>query len=547
MKNRRISRWHWFWVAVALAAFVGEARLNAAPKSSDSAQPSTTSTIKELRRKAAERRRRIIFNNDGGDALKEMSEPTAKDLVDQRTTMLAGTQVDTLFYCTHSVGLDLFTHFTKIGTNLTTRDGHYDKNQMAELLRQGIDPLRVMLDFGKQQNIEVFWSMRMNDTHDASFHEEYGPILLKANRFKSAHPEYLLGTAKKRPKHGAWTALSYGRPEVRERVFQLVEEVCRNYDIGGINLDFLRHPVLFPSTARGEIATDEERAAMTELLTQIRKMADEVGQSRGRPILIAVRTPDSVDYCRAIGLDLERWLADDLFDLFLPSGYFQLNEWDYSVALGHKYGVKVYPSLDDSRVGDATDRVMRMTNLAYRARAADVWRAGADGVYLFNFPDFYKADNSVLRELGSPQSLARLDKDYFASVRGATKSSNGNLPFEPYLNVETLSPNNPRKIVAGKTATAKLYVGEDLERGTAADIKLRLKLRGLADADHIRVTVNGRTMKVKPGTRDWFESVLSHSDLRRGRNTIDVAVPAAQNRPVVWSDAVLEVRYAKGQ
>ncbi len=70
---------------------------------------------------------------------------------------------------------------------------------------------------------------------------------------------------------------------------------------------------------------------------------------RGRPILVAMRLPDSAEYCRAIGLDLERWLADDLLDLYIPCSYFQLNDWEYSIALGHKYGVKVYPSLDDVR------------------------------------------------------------------------------------------------------------------------------------------------------------------------------------------------------
>ena len=47
----------------------------------------------------------------------------------------------------------------------------------------------------------------------------------------------------------------------------------------------------------------------------IRTMADEVGRARGRPILIATHVPDSTEYARAIGLDLARWLADDLLEL----------------------------------------------------------------------------------------------------------------------------------------------------------------------------------------------------------------------------------------
>jgi hypothetical protein len=62
--------------------------------------------------------------------------------------------------------------------------------------------------------------------------------------------------------------------------------------------------------------------------------------------------PDSVDYCRFIGLDLEKWLGEGLTDLLVVTGYTQLNPWEDGVKLGHKYGVKVYPSLDEPRVRD---------------------------------------------------------------------------------------------------------------------------------------------------------------------------------------------------
>ncbi|MEX0643109.1 MAG: hypothetical protein WD468_10435 [Pirellulales bacterium] len=544
MNSRRILWCCCLGVAIELATLVSECRLEAAPDSSISASPPAATSIQELRRKAADRRRRIIFNNDGGDVNHTLPEVSAKGLLDQRTTMLVGTQVDSIFYCPRSVGLDSFTYFTKIGTVFTVHEDHYAENQMEALLAKDIDPLRVMVEFGKQQDIEVFFSMRMNDTHDASYHP-YGALSLRANRLKMSHPEYLFGTAKKRPKYGAWTALDYGRPEVRERAFRLVEEVCRNYDVDGVELDFFRHPMYFKSTSSGKHATDVELDAMTSLMVRIRKMADEVGQSRGRPILIAVRTPDSAEYCRAMGLDLERWLADDLLDLFIPSGSFQLNEWDYSVALGHKYGVKVYPSLESSRVSDLSGQNMRMTELAYRARAADAWRAGADGIHLFNFPESYRSDNSVLKELGSPQVLATLDKDYFGSARGIKNSSAGNLPFEPYLKLETLNPDKPSKIEPGATATAKLTLGEHLDRAAGAKLKLRLKMRGVPDAQHIQIALNGKNLEAKPSADDWLESVPSNSDLRLGLNTVDVTLSEKANRPATWSDVVLAVRHAK--
>ena len=198
--------------------------------------------MKALRQKAAARPRRIILNNDGGEPSVQMKSPSAKELLDLRTSALAGTQVDSIFYCTRSSGFGLFTHFTKVGQVFTSLEGRYAVNQMPALLKAGIDPLRVMVDFAKEHGMELFWSMRMNDTHDGSG-AEYGPIILRTNTLKLTHPEYLLGTARKRPKHGAWTAVDYGRPEIRELAFRYFEEVCRNYDVDGVELDFFRHPV----------------------------------------------------------------------------------------------------------------------------------------------------------------------------------------------------------------------------------------------------------------------------------------------------------------
>src|SRR5207248_851025 len=83
-----------------------------------------------------------------------------------------------------------------------------------------------------------------------------------------------------------------------------------------------------------------------------------------------------------------------------------------SLALRHKYGVKVYPSLDDPRVRDKTANQLRSTPATYRGRALEAWSSGADGVYMFNFFD---PRSPLWRELGDPTPLVKLDRNYFAS------------------------------------------------------------------------------------------------------------------------------------
>ena len=223
----------------------------------------------EVHRKAVDRRRRIIFNNDGNEPVYFCKASTKEALLDSRTAPLAGSQVDAIFYCTWSSGFGLFTHRTKAGEVFNTREAMFKDNRTQELLDQGIDPLEVMVEFAHLHGMELFWSMRMNDTHDGA-RAEYGPVMFRANRLKQEHPEWLMGTKEKPPKYGAWSAVDYGVDAIRDLAFQYCEEVAQNYDIDGLELDFFRHAFFFRCSGRGEPCGDRERQAMTELVGRIR-------------------------------------------------------------------------------------------------------------------------------------------------------------------------------------------------------------------------------------------------------------------------------------
>ena len=508
------------------------------------AEPAPVSANKAWRQKAADRPRRILFNNDGNDPVTAIKRPSVEDMLAVRTAPLAGTQVDAIFYCTFCAGFGNFTHLTKVGQVHTATADRFVDNQMAAFAAAGIDPLRVMTDFAHKNRMELFWSFRMNDTHDGGVTNGQGPVLFEANKLKQAHPEYLLGAYREKLKHGSWAGVNYALPEIRELAFRYVEEVCRNYDVDGVELDFFRHPVFFKSTTRGEPATAEETAGMTALLRRIRTMADEVGRARGRPILIATHVPDSADYCRAIGLDLARWLADDLIDILVPAGYFQLNDWEHSVALAHRHGVKVYPSLDETRLRDEAAVKLRMTDPGYRARAANVWASGADGVYLFNF---FEPKSPRWRELGDPKLLTRLDQDYFASFRGVGAAAGGNLPFPTYQSVETLNPSRPNTLKPGTSATARLRVGSDLTTAGAAKLTLRLQFDPAAKspASPLTVRLNGRNLPPAPVVNGWMEFTPALADLHTGKvpNEVSVTLDSTAPKPVKWLDLMLTVRH----
>ncbi|MEX2577732.1 MAG: family 10 glycosylhydrolase [Verrucomicrobiales bacterium] len=498
--------------------------------------------LRSLRQEAAERQRRIIFNNDGNEPVYLCTDTTPEELLKQRTAPLAGSQVDSLFYCTWSSGFGLFTHGTKVGQVFSTKEAMFSKNMTPELLAAGTDPLRVMVEFGHENDMEVFWSFRLNDTHDGS-RAEYGPIMFRANKLKNEHPEWLIGTPEARPKYGAWSAVDFTRDEIRELAFRYVEEVCRNYDVDGVELDFFRHPVFFKRAAMsGTECTQAERARMTELIERIRTMTETVGMERGRPILVAMRVPDSVEYCRAVGLDLEKWLADGQMDLLIASGYFQLNDWSYSVDLGRRYGVKVYPSFDESRVKDPESRSLRRAVGAYRGRALNARQAGTDGVYLFNSFD---PTSPLWRELGSPETLATMDQDYFASVRGLGAAAGGAYPHADFLRIPDLNPARPVAVEPGTPARVSFRVGDDYAAKAPADqptIRLRLRFKAPVTADGVAVKLNGTALPAGEVEDDWLVLAVPPEQLKPGANQVEVST--TQSGPAnALTDLHCPVRY----
>jgi hypothetical protein len=332
--------------------------------------------------------------------------------------------------------------------------------------------------------------------------------------------------------------VDYGAAEIRDLAFRYCEEVCRNYDVDGIELDFFRHAFLFKCSGRGEACGPRELDQMTSLLRRIREMTESTGRRRNRPLLLAVRVPDSVEYCRHIGLDLEKWLADGLIDLLIVSGYTQLNNWQYSVELARRYGVKVYPSLDEPRVRDESARKLRASLATYRGRALNAWSADADGVYMFNFFDPH---SPLWRELGDPSALRQLDRNYFASVRGPGAMP---VPHQKFIRVPTLNPAHPVSVPPQGTVRVEFQTGEaQAANGESPSALLRLSFKNLAEPDRLRATLNGRELPAAKLNNGWLDFSLPAHSLRPETNTLELACRPPQE-PLLLLD--LYVMVARG-
>ena len=501
---------------------------------------------KRIEKTAQWRRRRLIFNNDGDDIwAPEPASPAA--FLASRTSGLLDSQMDTLFFCTGRT--TSLWHDTKVGSFLDLGAAR------RFIVNTGRDCLQIQLDFCRQHGIEAFWSMRMNDVHDSYRH---APALASEkmarqlfSSYKQQHSGYLMGEPADAHKYSIqatqsmWSALNYDIPEVRGHVFRLVEEVCQGYNVDGVELDFERAPIYFTPTLDLQPAEPEQRESMTALLRRIRQMTQRTAIARGRPLLVAVRVPLTLRGCLFLGLDLERWLRDDLVDLLIVGGgcFPMAMPIRELIQLGHQYDVPVYPCIDNSAMykggfwggGRGPDLLDLSSLKAWRGAAMNIWTAGADGVYLFNC---FNPQSAIWRELGARTTLANKDKLYAVDYLDRQQALGEAKPSLPQTGLL------PLLLKHDETVSVELPVGEQVRQNHLQELTLWLHFNENISADHLQVRLNGTEIATRKRRAEWHGIPLQAAHLRRGDNRLELTLDPAAGPPAPLMDGVqLLVRY----
>jgi hypothetical protein len=431
------------------------------------------------------------MNNDGDDIYMACPNAAYFDLARRASTAAASTphdfwahrcqgledsHVDSIFYSTGGNG---FTHsLDSKAVDLPPGLG------IADLLVQGRDALSRVIEFGRLHGLEVFWSDRMNDTHD-----NWHPCML--TQYKREHPEVLLFQPQDigRPRQGLMephmnaTALDYGREEVRERAYEIIRAVCEGYDVDGIELDFLRQPIYFRPTLDGLPVEAEQIALMTGFMARVRALAESAGKARGRPIPVAVCVPNVPALALSIGLDVEAWLRADLIDIVIAS----LEHTPYTGSLtemadmAHRHDAPVYARLSGN-LGTVAGWLGAETN----AR-----RAGVDGIETFNL---FNPRWEGLGVLGEPAATAARDKTFAVDA----------VPYSfcrTWAHVVERDGRLPCELALGKITTLRLPVGDDIAAqardGHAVDLVMTLTVEHLTYSDEIEFRLNGTPIEAE--------------------------------------------------
>ena len=488
--------------------------------------------MKQARTEAAQRPRRIIYNNDGDDS---GAGGTPEKFLAARMEPLLHSQVESVFYCTGVT--TAFAHLTRVAE---TFEGY-------DLIEAGYDPLDLTIDFCHQNDMEILFSLRMNDIHDAFID------WLLAN-WKREHPEYMFGERQDWDRSDLanpkvwWSALDYEIPEVRDYIYRILKDVCERYDVDGIELDWFRSPMFFRPTLDLQPVEPKHIQIMNDFVRRVRRMTERISRRRGRPLLLAARVPMSVERSYAIGLDVETWLKEDLVDLLPIGGGYVPMAMGQSVRemadFAHQYGVPVYACVSASGMREEHSSVE-----AWRGAAMNVWHAGADGVYTFNFTPAQRDER--FSQMGSPETLKGLDKIYAIDYMVVET-------FEGDLRPAMVVPDRlPLPLSVDGTVTARLPVGEDIAanapEGKTTHATLRLRISSLAQGDEVTVKLNGQQLGsavpaealVNEPTTAWVELELNPEIVQEGDNLVEVELTAqrAIEEPVVLDRLDLVVRY----
>ncbi len=500
----------------------------------------------------------FIYNTDGCEMFyypsnQPISTAAFKAL---RLDHAKGTAIRTVSYCPLSSGFGYFvvpgvgeyntgsyplaSDIHKVYPKAAKNVGHYNAARRFEQ-ELGTDAIRMAIDWCRENDCVSFVSLRFNDTHDQS--ATYGYAFFPP--FKAEHPECLMGTQDRRPKVCSWTAVNFAEPRVRERMRDFVRQFFAKYDMDGFEIDFFRHAQIFKSVADGGTASAEELRLMTELMEFVRQQADSAARRRGRPVLISIRTPDSPGYCRAIGLDLETWFSQKLVDIWTTTGYFQHEQWSTSAAFAHRYGIRCYASMDESRIpGFARAKKLpiiegRGSAANFRGRFAAALAAGCDGLNLFNL-EYHKLTEMTRAD---PRQLAGTDKLYFAVERGSGgyRPSSWLVDGDRFDRMPKVDPGYPVKLTAGETFPIEMMLGDDFAAAKALGKEPKVVVLALVgDPAAVSVTLAGKQLQSAGVEKGALAFAVDPAAIKCGLNQLAVVTA----KPNVLHDFAVRVTYS---
>ena len=477
---------------------------------------------------------RVIFNSDG---MEVYNRGSVDAYIQKLFGPLEDSHVDALFW-SDGAGGNTANYDSEVLELTGARIGEVQP-ELLRWIKEGNDPPKVVVREAKKRGLDIFYSFRINDIHDAFSPGEFPT-------FKVEHPEWMMGAGKivdgqghvvkaslpdevYFPEDIFVSSLNFAVPEVRELKLRTIEEIFDKYDFDGIELDLMRYPRFFRAFLEYRNAV-----FLTDFLRTVRQRLDEQAQQRGRPIKIAVRVDENLVACRLDGFDVGTWINQGLLDILIVGDYAfpggdDIQEFK-DLAQGTPVQVYACVAHPDKIIGGSTF-LSGDASAVLHGLAANYWEQGADGMYTFNwFPHKQPFQIPLLKEIGDPQLLTTKDKVFPADCSefgpGAKYGHPSNPRFHNWMFVSL--PITLREVWNANSFTViPLDVADDLGGPSAEKVKsLRLwvQLKNLVSGDVVDFQINGQPLESMPEPEEGglIQFTLRPEQLKVGGNEVGV-------------------------
>ena len=214
--------------------------------------------------------------------------------------------------------------------------------------------------------------------------------------------------------------------------------------------------------------------------------------SGGRDIELAVRVPPTLADSERIGLDVAKWMADGLVDTVVAGvGWipFEMPIGEF-VEEARGTGCRIYGCLEGLRplVDDS----------ALRAAAYRLWRAGVDGVYLYNYYTMTgEWKQRMLPQLADPGKLERMSKRYELDHSDRIAYGGHGGAFRNAVPAAQL-PVTLERTLTGRGPVLRIEIADDVEsaraEGSLGSCALGLMVDGFGPNDEFEIHLNGEVL-----------------------------------------------------
>jgi hypothetical protein len=368
---------------------------------------------------------------------------------------------------------------------------------------QGRDWVAELVAGCHSRGLEAFWSNRVCPV---DFPQPLKPGATdpvphdhpsRRNPIKAAHPEW---TVPCWWPQGLW---NLAVAEVRQRKVAILREIFSRYQLDGLQLDFARHTPCLPPGREWEL-----RAQVTQFVRQVRSMLLEIEAATRQPRLLAVRVGETLEGNHLDGLEVERWISEELVDIVVPGGRTTTVDLAGFRAVIGSRPIKLCAGFDGHHTTDGyyfpPIEYLRGVFRNFRLQGADFlslfnWSCAEPEAYdQFGLPPQMKcaSHSQAMFEAGQLESL-RGDLLYAAERRGGYPWA-GNFVYR----------NEERPLPAWLSPEEALELPVRIEDRITSPARLRLILRNADVSAAVDATVNGSSVREVERDPTWKDGQL---------------------------------------